>query len=103
MFLFVHFALHSAFVSVLHAVCSVPMCALDGFMVPRRPLVVELSDDDKVLAWALIIESGHIPLRTLLGNCSRDLYMTLATETTCLGATSCLSGPSSHLGTSASK
>ena len=49
------------------------MCALDGFMVPRRPLVVELSDDDKVLAWALIIESGHIPIRTLLGNCSRDL------------------------------
>ena len=53
------------------------MCALDGFMVPRRPLVVELSDDDKVLAWALIIESGHIPIRTLLGNCSRDLYRPL--------------------------
>ena len=76
-FLFVHFALHSAVVSVLHAVYSVPMCALDGFMVPRRPLVVELSDDDKMLAWALIIESGHIPIRTLLGNCSRDLYRPL--------------------------
>ena len=53
------------------------MCALVGFMVPRRPLVVELSYDDKVLVWALIIESGHIPLRTLLGNCSRDLYRPL--------------------------
>ena len=47
------------------------------FMVPRRPLVVELPDDDKVLAWALIIERGHIPIRTLLGNCSRDLYRPL--------------------------
>ena len=72
-----YFALHSVFVSVLHVVYSVPMCALDGFMVPRRPLVVELPDDDKVLAWALIIESGHIPIRTLLGNCSRDLYRPL--------------------------
>ena len=52
---------------VVHAVYSVPMCALDGFMVPRRPLVVELSDDDIVLAWALIIESGHIPIHTLFG------------------------------------
>ena len=58
---------------VVHAVNSVPMSALVGLMVPRRPLVVELSYDDKVLAWALIIESGHIPLRTILGNCSRDL------------------------------
>ena len=73
----VYFALHSVFVPVLRAVYSVPMCALVGFMVPRRPLVVELSYDDKVLAWALIIESGHIPLRTLLGNCSRDLYRPL--------------------------
>ena len=53
------------------------MCALVGFMVPRRPLVVELSYDDKVLVWALIIESGHIPIPTLLGNCSRDLYRPL--------------------------
>ena len=75
--LFVHFALHSAFVSVLHAAYSVPMCALVGFMVPRRPLAVELSYDDKVLAWVLIIESGHIPIRTLLGNCSQDLYRPL--------------------------
>ena len=74
-FLFVHFVLHS--VSVLRAVYSVPMCALVGFMVPRRPLVVELSCDDKVLAWGLIIENGHIPIRTLLGNCSRDLYRPL--------------------------
>ena len=73
----VYFALHSVFVPVFHAVFSVPMCALVGFMVPRRPLVVDLSYDDKVLAWALIIESGHIPIRTLLGNCSRDLYRPL--------------------------
>ena len=53
------------------------MSALVGLMVPRRPLVVELSYDDKVLAWALIIESGHIPIRTLLGTCSRDLYRPL--------------------------
>ena len=46
-------------------------------MVPRRPLVVELSDDDKMLVWALIFESGHIPIRTLLGNCSRELHRPL--------------------------
>ena len=76
-FLFAHFALHSVSVSVLHAVYPVPMCALVGFMVPRRPLVAELSCDEKALVWAPIIESGHIPLRTILGNCSRDLYRPL--------------------------
>ena len=25
----------------------------------------------------LLIESGHIPLRTILGNCSRDIYRPL--------------------------
>ena len=34
-FLFVHFVLHSVSVSVLHAVDSVPMCALVGFMVAK--------------------------------------------------------------------
>ena len=53
------------------------MCALVGFLVPRRPLVAALSYDDKVLAWTILIESGHIPIRTLLGNCSRDLYRPL--------------------------
>ena len=53
------------------------MCALVGLMVPRRPLVEELSYDEKALVWALIIESGQIPLRTTLGNCSRDLYRPL--------------------------
>ena len=53
------------------------MSALAGLMVPRRPLVAELSYDEKALVWALIIESGHIPLRTILGNCSRDLYRPL--------------------------
>ena len=59
---------------VLHVVHSVPMSALVGLMVPRRPLVAELSHDEKALVWTLLIESGHIPLRTILGNCSRDLY-----------------------------
>ena len=53
------------------------MCALVGLMVPRRPLVAELSHDERALVWALLIGSGHIPLRTLLGNCSRDLYRPL--------------------------
>ena len=87
--------LHSVSVSVL-----VPMCALAGLMVPRQPLVADLSYDERVLVWTLLIESGHIPLCTLLGNCSRDLYRPLRLR---LGATSCLSGPSPHLGTSASK
>ena len=41
-------------------------CALVGHMVPRRPLVAELSHDERALVWALLIESGHIPLRTIL-------------------------------------
>ena len=36
------------------------MCALAGLMVPRRPLVAELSYDEKALVWALLIESDHI-------------------------------------------
>ena len=77
------------------------MCAFAGLMVPRRPLVTEPSYDERVLVWTLLIESGHIPLRTLLGNCSRDLYRPLRLRlTTCLGATSCLSGPSPRLGAS---
>ena len=36
------------------------MSALAGPTVPRRPLVAELSYDEKALVWALIIESGHI-------------------------------------------
>ena len=62
---------------VLHVVHSVPMSALVGLVVPRRPLVAELSHDERALAWALLIESGHIPLRTMLGTCSRDLYRPL--------------------------
>ena len=53
------------------------MCSLAGLMVPRRPLVAELSYDERVLVWTLLIESGHIPLHTVLGNCSRDLYRPL--------------------------
>ena len=46
-------------------------------MVPRRVYAAELSHDERALAWALLIESGHIPLRTILGTCSRDLYRPL--------------------------
>ena len=53
------------------------MCALGGPMVPRRPLVAVLSYDERVLVWTLLIESGHIPLRTLLGNCCRGLHRPL--------------------------
>ena len=53
------------------------MCALVGLMVPRRAHAEELSHDERALAWALLIESGHIPLRTMLGTCSRDLYRPL--------------------------
>ena len=53
------------------------MCAFAGLTVSRRPLVAELSYDERVLVWTLLIESGHIPLRTILGNCSRDLYRLL--------------------------
>ena len=62
---------------VVNTVYSVPMCALVGLMVPRGPLVAELSHDERALVWALLIESSHIPLRTILGNCSRDLYRPL--------------------------
>ena len=62
---------------VAHAVYSVPMCALVGLMVPRRPLVAELYYDERALVWTLLIESGHIPLRTMLGTCNRDLYRPL--------------------------
>ena len=53
------------------------MCALGGLMVPRQPLVADLSYDERVPVWTLLIGSGHIPLRTLLGNCSRDLHRPL--------------------------
>ena len=53
------------------------MSALAGLTVPRRPLVEELSYDERALVWALLIESGHIPLSRLLGTCSRDLYRPL--------------------------
>ena len=49
------------------------MSAVAGLTVPRRPLVAKLSYDEKALVWVLLIESGLIQLRTILGNCSRDL------------------------------
>ena len=72
-FLFVHLSikvfLHSVSVSVL-----VPMCTLAGLTLSSQPLIADLSYDERFLVWTLLTDSGHIPLCTLLGNCSRDLY-----------------------------
>ena len=65
------------FDQVLHVAHSVPMSAFACLMVPRRPLAAELSHDERALAWALLIHSGHIPHRMMLGTCSRDLYRPL--------------------------
>ena len=65
------------FDAMLDAVHSAPMSAFAGLTAPRRPLVAELSYDEKALVWALFIESGHIPLRTIFGNSCRDLYRPL--------------------------
>ena len=62
---------------VLHVAHPDPMSNFAGLMVPRRAHAAELSHDERALAWALLIESGHIPLRTRLGTCSRDLYRPL--------------------------
>ena len=67
----------SLFDPVLQVAHSVPMSTFAGPMVPRRPHTAELSHDERALAWALLIESGHIPLRTMLGTCSRDLHRPL--------------------------
>ena len=50
---------------------------LAGLAVPRRTHASDLSHDERAFAWALLIESGHIPLRTRLGTCSRVLYRPL--------------------------
>ena len=68
---------HSSIQVVLHSVSVsvfVPMCSFAGLTLPCQPLIADLSYDERSLVWTLLIESGHIPLRTLLGNCSRDLY-----------------------------
>ena len=48
-----------------------------GLAVPRRTHASDLSHDERAFEWVLLIESGHIPLRTRLGTCSRDLYRPL--------------------------
>ena len=79
------------------------MCALAGLMVPRQTLVADLSYDQRVLLWTLLIESGHIPLRTLLGNCSRDLYRPLRLRLLAWAQQVVFQDLSPHLGTSASQ
>ena len=72
----------SLFNPVLHVAHSVQMSAFTGLvskLVSRRTCTAELSHNERALTWALLIESGHIPLRTMLGTCSRDLYRTFAT------------------------
>ena len=51
-----------------------------GLMVPRPVHAAGPSHEEKELAWALIIESGHIPLRTRLGTCNRGHVPTFAME-----------------------
>ena len=67
----------SLFDPVLHVVHSVPMSAFAGLMVPRRPHAAELSHDERALAWALLIESGHIPLRSTLAWAQRVVFQDL--------------------------
>ena len=62
---------------VLRVAHPVPMTDLAGLAVPRRTQASDLSHDESAFAWALLIESGHIPLRTRLGTCCRDLYRPL--------------------------
>ena len=58
---------------VVHAVYSVPMSALIGFMVPRRPLVAELSYDGRALA------CGPYSLKVVTSRFAR--YLGIAVET----------------------
>ena len=48
-----------------------------GLMVPKQVHAAGLSHEERALVWTLLIESGHIPLRTRLGTCNRDLYRPL--------------------------
>ena len=88
---------------VLHAAYSVPMSALAGLMVPKQPLVADLSYDQRVPRVDLTHRKWSHPASHVTRELQPRSIQTLATEITCLGATSCLSGPSPHLGTSASK
>ena len=97
-FLFVHLSikdvLHSVSVSVF-----VPMCSSAGLTLPSQPLIADLSYDERFLVWTLLIESAH-PASHVTRELQSRPFQTPATEITCLGATSCLSGPSPHLGAS---
>ena len=49
-----------------------------GLKIPGRPVhAAGPSHEERGLVWTLIIESGHIPLRTKLGTCNRDMYRPL--------------------------
>ena len=50
---------------------------LAGLMVPRPAHATGHSVAEFVLAWTLVIESGHIPLYTRLGTCNKVLYRPL--------------------------
>ena len=49
----------------------------DVLLVPRPVHIAGPSQDEGALARALVIESGHIPFRTRLGTCNRELYRPL--------------------------
>ena len=53
------------------------MDELAGLMVPRPAHATGHSVAEFVLAWTLVIESGHIPLYTRPGTCNKVLYRPL--------------------------
>ena len=57
--------------------CLFYMDDFAGSMEPRPPHIDGPPYAERVPAWTLIIDSGHIPLRTRLGTCSRALYRPL--------------------------
>ena len=58
----------------LHANQRCPMDNFAGLMVPRPTHVPELSREESVLAWTVVIASGHISFHTRLGPCSKELW-----------------------------
>ena len=53
---------------------AVAMSNFDGLLVPRPTRMEGPSSGERAVVWTLVIESGHIPFRTRLGTCNRDLY-----------------------------
>ena len=52
---------------------AVAMSKNDERLVPKPACMAGPADEGRTLAWTLVIESGHTPLRTRLWTCNRDL------------------------------